>query len=293
MARRKRQSRRASFLPRSNSGLDAITVEIVDSSELTPDEQSDRLRLEKKVERAFYEAGKALQELKERRLYRSTHKSFEDYCTERFGYLNRRHPYRLIEAALVVDNLLSQCDQIGHIQVPIIPTNEAQARPLTALEPQQQWLAWQQAIRQAGGKVPSSRIVKDAVQRLQERAPYPNPFRVGEVCSLVQGDNPNLRGKGGCWCIVSEVGDFSCKVNTWDSEYLLRLEHLKSLNYSVRECRAMEELGVRMTQLYETGELDEAAMWVLNGLAKLTRPYLTPLEDKLLGVLEREYGIKK
>ncbi|MCU0533413.1 MAG: hypothetical protein MUD14_05905 [Hydrococcus sp. Prado102] len=40
------------------------------------------------------------------------------------GYLNRRHSYRLIEAALVVDNLLSKCDQIGHSFPPLIPANE-------------------------------------------------------------------------------------------------------------------------------------------------------------------------
>jgi hypothetical protein len=55
MARRKRQSRRASSLPRSNSRLDAITVEILDSTELTPDEQS--LPLTNRAI-AFYTAGK-------------------------------------------------------------------------------------------------------------------------------------------------------------------------------------------------------------------------------------------
>ncbi len=42
--------------------------------ELTEDEQRDCLYLECKVERAFYEAGKALQSLRDRRLYRSAHK---------------------------------------------------------------------------------------------------------------------------------------------------------------------------------------------------------------------------
>nr|WP_322667302.1 hypothetical protein [Dendronalium sp. ChiSLP03b]MDZ8209558.1 hypothetical protein [Dendronalium sp. ChiSLP03b] len=44
---------------------------------LTEDEQRDRLHLERKVERAFFEAGKALMELRDRRLYRATHKTFE------------------------------------------------------------------------------------------------------------------------------------------------------------------------------------------------------------------------
>lgn len=38
--------------------------------------------LERKVERAFYEAGKALMEIRDRRLYRSTYKTFEEYCRD-------------------------------------------------------------------------------------------------------------------------------------------------------------------------------------------------------------------
>ena len=51
------------------------------------------------VERAFYEAGKSLKELRDKRLYRSTHRTFEEYCRERFGY-NRSRSYQFIDAAL-------------------------------------------------------------------------------------------------------------------------------------------------------------------------------------------------
>ncbi|WP_242054147.1 hypothetical protein [Nostoc sp. FACHB-888] len=60
-----------------------ITVTAVEVPELTEEEQRDRLHLERKVERAFFEAGKALMELRERKLYRSTHKTFEEYCRVR------------------------------------------------------------------------------------------------------------------------------------------------------------------------------------------------------------------
>jgi len=73
---------------------DPITpIEIVE--ELTEDEQADLHRLEMKVERAFVESGNALREIRDRRLYRSKHKTFEEYCQDRFGF-QRRHPYRLI-----------------------------------------------------------------------------------------------------------------------------------------------------------------------------------------------------
>lgn len=40
---------------------------------------------EQKVERAFGEAQETLQELRDRCLYRSTHRSFNQYLRERFG----------------------------------------------------------------------------------------------------------------------------------------------------------------------------------------------------------------
>ncbi|WP_414624320.1 hypothetical protein [Calothrix sp. CCY 0018] len=112
--------------------INITSVEIIESQELTEDEEQQRLYLERKVERAFYEAGKALMELRDRRLYRSTHKTFEEYCRDRFGY-NRSRSYQFIDAAIVVDNLL-ECPQI----VDIFPIREGQVRPLTSLEPSQQ-----------------------------------------------------------------------------------------------------------------------------------------------------------
>jgi CRP-like cAMP-binding protein len=61
-----------------NPATATITVTAVEIPELTEQEVRDRLHLERKVERAFFEAGKALTELRDRRLYRSTHKTFEE-----------------------------------------------------------------------------------------------------------------------------------------------------------------------------------------------------------------------
>ena len=45
----------------------------VQLEELSEDEEQERHRLESKVERAFYESGSALREIRSRRLYRVTH----------------------------------------------------------------------------------------------------------------------------------------------------------------------------------------------------------------------------
>jgi hypothetical protein len=87
-------------------------LEVIEALELTQEEQRDRLHLERIIERSFYEAGIALKQLRDRRLYRSTHPTFEEYCQDRFGYSSRRQPYLLIEAATIVDNLKEECDPL-------------------------------------------------------------------------------------------------------------------------------------------------------------------------------------
>ena len=275
-----------------NPASATITVSAVEVTELTEDEQSDRLHLERRVERAFFEAGKALMELRDRKLYRSTHKSFEDYCQDRFGY-SRRQPYHLIEAAVIFDNLVEKCERSVHI----LPTNEWQVRPLTKLDSDIQPEAWEQAVDSANGKVPSHRIVKDVVQRIMERTKIPNTYQLGEVCQILAKDNPELRGKGGCWAIVSAVNDFSCNVRMWDGEYTVGLQHLKSFNYLPQECEQMQMicdacggLRLRISRVY-SDSLEETVKSLLQLLGKVNRPYLTAVEEKLLRVLESEVKV--
>jgi hypothetical protein len=195
-----------------------------------------------------------------------------------------------MEAAVIFDNLLEKCDRNDHI----LPTNEWQIRPLSKLDPDIQPEAWEQAVESAKGKVPSHRIVKDVVQRIMERTKVPNTYQIGEVCQILVKDNPELRGKGGCWGIVNHVGEFSCTVKTWDGEYAVGLQHLKSYDYLPVECEQIKEicdacggLRLRISRVY-SGALEESVQKFLESLGKLNRAYLTALEEKLLKVLESE-----
>jgi hypothetical protein len=61
-----------------------------------------------------------------------------------------------------------------------------------------------------------------------------------------------------------------------------------------RVCRAMPTVGCAYTFIGygKTREsLEEAARAVLKHLGELKRPYLSELEEKLLGFIEQEYGI--
>ncbi|MCA2661179.1 MAG: hypothetical protein IM498_00685 [Microcystis sp. M064S2] len=267
----------------------SVRVELVD--DLTPEEERQRLFWERKVERAFYEAGTALKELRDRRLYRSTHKTFEEYCRDRFGYSRRKMDY-LISGSEVFENLQTRTndsqsdrDETRTIGSQILPISERQVRPLTQLEPDQQREVWQQAVEAAGGKVPSGRIVKDIVQRIRERTKIPIPYRVGDVCEILIKDNPDLRGLGGCWCIVIKVREFSCLVRTWNGEYTVREENLRDLQYSPDHRQNMQQLSDRLVHLRSLGE-EETVRAILETLGSLKRPYLNPWEEKLLEFLE-------
>ena len=140
----------------------------------------------------------------------------------------------------------------------ILPSSERQVRPLTKLEPEQQREAWTKAVESAGGKVPSGRIVKDIVQIIKERVRPPNPYHVGDICRIIASDEPELRGKGGQWCIISEIHEFSCTVKIYQGEITIRLDNLRLIDYSTADCEALARLRNRLHQLY-SHELEETA----------------------------------
>jgi len=126
-------------------------------------ELTDRLRLEtleRVIERGlatFVEVGQALIEIRDQRLYRATHTSFEDYCLERWGF-RRAHAHRLIQSVEVLEALSPMGDS---------PVSERQARELTPLlrEPERMRAAWSQAREHASrsGSPLTARLVRAAV----------------------------------------------------------------------------------------------------------------------------------
>jgi hypothetical protein len=130
--------------------------EEVEISPLSADENKRRAVLEAVIEKnfkAFVEVGLALKEIRELKLYRSTHKTWGKYCIDLWD-MNRAHADRLISAHDVVENLAP----IGAI----LPKNEAQARPLTLIEdPEKQKEIWQSIVSNA----PEGRITASLVER--------------------------------------------------------------------------------------------------------------------------------
>ncbi len=270
-------------LEERTSGTTLTIAATVQTEELTENEEQERHRLELKVERAFVEAGTALRQLRDGRLYRSTHKTFEEYCRDRFRF-QRRHCYQLIEAAGVVDNLCANGAQI-------LPTSERQVRFLTKLEPINQFSTWQKAVEIADGRVPSGKIVKGIVEQLKNkpltRAKY--FCQIGDVFILTKLEGSE-RKYNGCWAIARELRDFTIAVDVHDTTLTVKPDNLEPIDLpDVR--RQLPQTLKRIKQLRSVGMLDRCAYTNLEALGRQT--YLTEVEEIVLQCLENHYGINQ
>jgi hypothetical protein len=108
----------------------------------------------------FIRVGLALREIRDRRLYRETHSTFEAYCLAKFDF-RRAYGYRLIEEATAVAEL--QMSPIGNIP---LPENEAQARELAAVLAEMRVEVMRLAATKAGGKPLTAKLIRAAAIEL-------------------------------------------------------------------------------------------------------------------------------
>ncbi len=131
--------------------------------DLLPAETRELERCEAVIEgglQTFVEVGTALMAIRDKRLYRAEHGTFEEYCRERWD-MTRQHANRLIQSAEIITNL----EPIGSK-----PEAESQARPLVHLDPPRQREAWSRAVETApNGKV-TAKHVESVVSEMDGRA---------------------------------------------------------------------------------------------------------------------------
>lgn len=123
---------------------------------------------------SFIEAGEALTEVRESKLYRDSHNTFEEYCRDRWSISDSR-ARQLVAAAETVTTVT-----VAGLPA---PSNEAQARELAPLreEPEKLRATWAEANRATGGK-PTAAAVRQAREQIAPRLvppvrPAPQPLR--------------------------------------------------------------------------------------------------------------------
>jgi hypothetical protein len=128
-----------------------------DPAELSTIERAELGRYEAVIKRGidtFVAVGNALSAIRRERLYRATHRNFEEYCEKRWQ-MTYSYANKLMAASEVVGNLTTENRTIVHV----LPQTESQARPLAKLEPEQQREVWVEVIESApNGNVTAAHV---------------------------------------------------------------------------------------------------------------------------------------
>ncbi|MEW6304394.1 MAG: hypothetical protein AB1705_13030 [Verrucomicrobiota bacterium] len=144
---------------------------------LSDQEQAELQTHEATIQRGlegFAQAGLALAAIRERRLYRAEFRTFEEYCRVKWRMTARR-ARQIWAAAAVVQGLNgNNCS--------VLPATESQARPLTALPPEQRAAVWAQAVETApGGRVTAAHVQSVVDARRGATSPQASPPKAERV----------------------------------------------------------------------------------------------------------------
>ena len=136
---------------------------------LTSQERNELSRCEGFIERnlqTLFEVGKAFAQIRDAKLYRETHKTFEEYCVERWK-ISRPRAYQLIDASVVQENLSTNVDKA----LPL-PTNESQTRALKHVPDEKQPELWTKAVERNNGRAPTGRQIVQVIEtEFEEKKP--------------------------------------------------------------------------------------------------------------------------
>lgn len=156
--------------------FEAVKAAITGTSRLTSSEESRLVELKATVKRgisAWQAAAAALAEIRDKQLYRSTHRSFSAFCEAEFD-LSERRIRQLVESWSIVQSLRMPLDHEAAKEAaahppalpPLDQLSDRAARELRPLPPADRL----EALREAAAaepttKAPTAKAVREAVRR--------------------------------------------------------------------------------------------------------------------------------
>lgn len=171
---------------------DTTIIPADDSTPLTEAETADLQRHIGTIRRGmegFKAMMEAIRDVRDRRLYRTTHPTFEAFCQEHCD-MTRGRVNQLIRAAEVTADLDTRVSKA----LPR-PDTEKQIRPLAPLPPPQRAEAWAAAVQAAEGKSPTAKQVEaaalDTRVSKQTAAPRPKPPEPTPPQDTATADDPD------------------------------------------------------------------------------------------------------
>lgn len=138
---------------------------IASTDALSPVEFAKLENLEETINtglKSFLDVGRALMQIRDEKLYRKSHDTFEVYCQQRWD-MSIRFAQMQISAAKTADRI----SDANHGSP--LPKTERVARPLTKLPEEDQADAWEEAVESApNGKVTAEHVESVVKQRLSD-----------------------------------------------------------------------------------------------------------------------------
>lgn len=129
---------------------------------LTAPETREFAKLESDIESGldgFVKAGNALAKIRDKRLYRDSHGSFDVYCRARWN-LGKSRAYQLISSAEIAEQVSAIVDDQ--------PKRESHVRPLAKLPEEQRQPAWREAVETAADGVTAEHVEAVVASRLSQ-----------------------------------------------------------------------------------------------------------------------------
>lgn len=220
----------------------------IEPAYLTMDEQEELLDHEETIEMhetVFLQVGNALMAIRDAKLYRASHPTFDAYLAERWPAISKRRGYQLIDAAAIAKS------------VPI--TNERQARALKGVPIEQAKQAFDAASKASNG-APSGKAIEQALQPERHASGLPVDFSTYEAkalaCNLrlvkdgmeyyVTG-SPDGRRSSSQWSVVKSFIDASEKT------YQLQAQALAATQRIARVQAAQATLTTPIADAYAAG----------------------------------------
>ena len=133
------------------------------------DELADHEAIIEQSQAVFVEVGNALMAIRDAKLYRASHPTFDAYLAERWPAISKRRGYQLIDAAAIAT------------VVPI--TNERQARALKGVPAEQAKQAFAVASAATGGQ-PTGKAIEQALRPEKLSSGLPVDFSAYEAKAL-------------------------------------------------------------------------------------------------------------
>jgi hypothetical protein len=183
----------------------------------------------------FLQVGGALSEIRDRRLYRTTHTRWEDYCLDKWG-LSLSRCNQIIQTVHTYDNLVSAVPQDAAL---LAQTNEHTLRPLSRLTPELQTVTWE-LIRRIEER-PAGTTIETVVDRIN--GAISDGWEQRDNPRQTNGSTPAAkphRSRRAAERPSDRLGSF-CKwatqVNLWDPECLAQTDDPLCARRHLTACR--------------------------------------------------------